>query len=52
MKIEVELKSEWQDIQVELLKQLHGYKMKGVNEEIGSVDYIAEDEEDRKLYRN
>jgi hypothetical protein len=49
--MEFELKSDWQDIQVELLKQLHGYKMKGIDKEIGSIDYIAEGEEDRKLLR-
>lgn len=40
--MEVELKSSWQDIQVELLKSLHGFEATEVNEEIGSVDYVAE----------
>lgn len=52
MKMKIDLNSEWQDTQVELLKQLHGYKMKGVDKEIGSVDYIAEgEEEDKNLLR-
>ena len=50
--MKVELKSDWQDVQVELLKQLNGYEMKHVDKEMGSVDYIAEeDDEDRKLLR-
>ncbi len=31
--MEVELKSDWQEVQVELLKNLHGYKLKDVNDD-------------------
>jgi len=50
--MEVELRSSWQDIQVELLKSLHGFEVTDVNEDIGSVDYVAEaGDERRKLLR-
>jgi hypothetical protein len=50
--MEVELKSDWQELQVELLKSLHGYEFKDVNDETGYVDYVAEGEGDeRKLLR-
>jgi hypothetical protein len=50
-KTDAELKSEWQDTQVELLKTLHGFEQAGVNEEVGSVDYVAEEGGERKLLR-
>jgi hypothetical protein len=40
--MEVELRSSWQDLQVELLKSIHGYEMIDFNDEIGSVDFVAE----------
>ena len=50
--MEVELKSNWQEIQVELLKNLHGYEFKELNDETGYVDYVAKEEGDeRKLLR-
>ena len=50
--MEVELKSDWQELQVELLKSLHGYEFKDLNDETGYVDYVAEGEDDeRKLLR-
>ncbi len=50
--MEVELKSDWQEIQVELLKRLHGYKFKDINDETGYADYVAEGKDDkRKLLR-
>lgn len=50
--MEFELKSDWQEVQVELLKNLHGYEFKDVNDEAGYVDYVAEGEGDeRKLLR-
>jgi len=50
--MEVELRSSWQDIQVELLKSLHGFEVTDVNEELGSVDYVAEaGDEGRRLLR-
>ncbi len=50
--MEVELKSHWQEVQVELLKHLDGYKLKTVNDEVGYVDYVAEkDDDERKLLR-
>jgi len=48
--MEVELKSDWQEVQVELLKSLHGYEYKDLNGETGYVDYVAEGDE-RKLLR-
>lgn len=39
--MEVELKSDWQEVEVELLKSLYGYEFKDVNDEIGYVDYVA-----------
>lgn len=44
--MEIELKSDWQDTQVELLKSLHGYEAAKVNDDVGSVDYVAEDEDE------
>ena len=50
--MEVELKSDWQDVQVELLKNLHGYEFKDINDETGYVDYVTEGKDDeRKLLR-
>ena len=50
--MEVELKSDWQDTQVELLKSLHGYEVKKVNAKNGSIDYVAENEDGgKKLLR-
>jgi hypothetical protein len=50
--MEVELKSDWQELQVELLKNLHGYEFNDMNDETGYVDYVAEGEGDeRKLLR-
>ena len=37
----IELKSNWQGLQVELQKSLHGYEAAEVNEEIGSIDYVT-----------
>jgi len=51
-KTDVELKSDWQDLQVELQKSLHGYEAAEVNEEIGSIDYVTgKDSEEKKLLR-
>lgn len=48
----VELKSEWLDTRIELLKTLHGYELRGVNEEVGSVDYVIDCEDTgRRLLR-
>ena len=50
--MEVELKSNWQEVEVELLKSLHGYEFKDVNDEIGYVDYVAKGiDDERKLLR-
>ena len=50
--MEFELKSDWQELHVELLKNLHGYKFKDINDETGYVDYVAEGKGDeRKLLR-
>ena len=46
--MEVELKSDWADTQVELLKSLYGYKVSDVNDEKGYVDYEADNGDERK----
>jgi hypothetical protein len=46
--MEVELKSNWQKIEVELLKTLHEYKFKSENKKIGYIDYVAKDIDDNK----
>ena len=46
--MEVELKSDWQEVEVELLKSLHGYEFKDVNNEIGYVDYVTRGIGDKK----
>jgi hypothetical protein len=46
--LEVELKSNWQEVEVEILKSLHGYKFKDVNDEIGYVDYVTKGISDQK----
>ena len=52
MKMEVELKSDWLVNQIELMKTLHGYEIEGINDEIGSIDYIASsDDHGKRLLR-
>jgi len=52
LKMEVEFKSSWLVTQIELLKALHGYEKNGVNDEIGSIDYVASgDGSEKKLLR-
>lgn len=47
-----EFKSDWLVTQVELLKAIHGYEKNGVNDEIGSIDYVASgDGDEKKLLR-
>jgi len=51
-KMEVELKSDWLVTQIEVLKCLHGYELKGVNDEIGILDYVASvANQERRLLR-
>lgn len=50
--MEVKLKSNWQEVEVELLKTLHGYKFKSQDKKIGYIDYVAQDVGDnQKLLR-
>lgn len=49
--MEVELKSDWQEVQVELLKNLHEYEFKDLNDEAGYIDYVAKGDDERKLLR-
>ncbi|MBC8225086.1 hypothetical protein H8E65_10880 [Candidatus Bathyarchaeota archaeon] len=50
--MEVKLHSNWQEVEVELLKSLHGYEFKEVNDEMGCVDYVAKSVDDeRRLLR-
>lgn len=49
--MEVELRSDWLVDQIELMKTLHGYEMKEINKEIGSIDYVADDDQGEKLLR-
>jgi hypothetical protein len=46
--MEVELKSNWQEVEVEIMKSLHGYEFKDVNDEIGYVDYVTKRINDEK----
>jgi hypothetical protein len=39
--LEVKLLSNWQNIEVELQRSLHGYEFKDVNDEMSCVDYVA-----------
>jgi len=48
--MKVELKSDWQEIQVELLKNMHGYEFKELNNKADYVDYVTNGDE-RKLLR-
>ena len=50
--MEVEFKSDWLVTQIELLKAIHGYEKNGVNDEIGSIDYVVSgDGNEKKLLR-
>lgn len=51
MEVEMELKPGWQRQTVELMKILHGYGEPVVNEDIGSIDYTAVEEDDTKMLR-
>jgi len=46
--MDVELKSDWLVTQIELLKAIHGYEKNGVNDETGSIDYVASIDGDKK----
>lgn len=46
--MEIELKSDWQDTQVELLKTLQGYELSKVNDALGCVDYVSKSDDDGK----
>ena len=37
----VELKSDWMIKEIDLMKIIHGYEREGINEEIGSIDYVS-----------
>ncbi|MFP3950591.1 MAG: hypothetical protein ACLFVP_00380 [Candidatus Bathyarchaeia archaeon] len=50
-KRDVELKTEWQDTQVELQKALHGYKLEERDKKDGKIDYITEERGKKKLLR-
>lgn len=46
------MSSDWLVTQIELLKSLHGYEMEGINDEVGSIDYVASgDGHEKKLLR-
>jgi hypothetical protein len=47
----VELESDWLVTQIELLKTLYGYEKNGVNDEIGSIDYVSRCGVEKKLLR-
>jgi len=50
--MEVEFRLEWLVAQIELLKAIHGYEKNGVNDELGSIDYVASgDGDEKKLLR-
>ena len=39
--MEVEFESDWLATQIELLKALHGYVKDGIDDKVGSIDYVA-----------
>jgi hypothetical protein len=45
------LKSDWQETNVELFKHIDGYEILEVDKEIGSVDFLAEQDDKKKLLR-
>jgi hypothetical protein len=56
--MEIELKTDWQDTQVEFLKSLYGFEIDNVdenvevarvNKEIGILDYVTENGDDEKI---
>jgi hypothetical protein len=56
--MEIELKSDWQDTQVEFLKSLYGFEIEDVdenvevarvNKEVGILDYVTENDDDEKI---
>lgn len=49
--MEVELKTDWQMHTVELMKTIHGYEDPEYNDEVGSVDFVAKEEDQMKLMR-
>ena len=49
--MEVGLSSDWLVTQIELLKALNGYEMERINDEIGSIDYVASGDDEKKLLR-
>ncbi len=49
--MEVELKTGWQINIVELMKMIHGYKDPEYNDELGSVDFLTDEEDQTKLMR-
>jgi hypothetical protein len=49
--MEIELKTDWQIQTVELMKTIHGYKHPEYNDEVGSVDFMTQEEDQTKLMR-
>jgi len=49
--MEIELKTDWQMHTVELMKTIHGYEDPEYNDEVGSVDFITKEEDQKKLMR-
>ncbi len=49
--MEIELKTDWQMHTVELMKTIHGYEDPEYNDEVGSVDFITNEEDQKKLMR-
>jgi len=49
--MEVELSSDWLVTQIEFLKALRGYEMEEVNDEVGSIDYVASGGHEKRLLR-
>ena len=49
--MEIELKTDWQIQTVELMKTIHGYKDPEYNDEVGSLDFMTEEEDQTKLMR-
>lgn len=49
--MEIELKTDWQIRIVELMKTIHGYKDPEYNDEVGSLDFMTQEEDQTKLMR-
>jgi len=50
-KMEIEYKSDWMSPTIELMKSIESLNEPTINEEMGSIDYLIEDEKGKRLIR-